>query len=449
MKKGFVHAALCALTLAVPATAERLYVPVLGMTAADGSALATKVWVSNADGIERPVAARFNDTLRTGDERVITARGGGQLLEDLAPAQKAGLIAIDADEDLGISAWMVGRENKSLALAEVPVFGEREIYEAGLEVTLGDLPARRALASLTVGAANLSDKMAFCQANLYGRGESLLGEVPFEVEPMSLARKDAGALAGSGRVEAVRVTCDQSFYPIAVATEKSGLTPIFATGVGPNGSCDVILTLTQAAGGGGVWIAETGAGVFHHATRANPKGIICLKTPKELKIARAVFQWDVKVGPWSKRLRSGLHNLAYYFLDRYRGGVVGNINAGGPNKSIVKFMQNVGMPKGSNTNTKASLELEQGQTYRNVYTFDAANKTASYEISHNFVSLRRLSKEVKPGNNQTLIVKPYGSGNLSGLAMVLEFGNNNGQHLPEVESWEWDYLNFRVTLFPK
>jgi hypothetical protein len=40
MKKGFVHAALCALTLAVPAAAERIYVPALG-TAADGSPLAT------------------------------------------------------------------------------------------------------------------------------------------------------------------------------------------------------------------------------------------------------------------------------------------------------------------------------------------------------------------------------------------------------------------------
>jgi hypothetical protein len=448
MKKGFVHAALCALTLAVPATAERLYVPVLGTTDADGRALATKVWVSNADGIERTVATRFNDAMRSGDERLVTTRGGGQLLEDLASAQKAGLIAIDADSDLGISAWMVRRENKDLALAEVPVFGEREIYEAGLDVTLGDLPARRALASLFVGAANLSEKMAFCQANLYG-GERLVAEVPFEVEPMSLARKDATRWAGAGEVDEVRVTCDQSFYPIGVATEKSGLRPIFATGVGPNGPCDITLTLAQAAGAGGVWIAETGAGVFHHATKANPKGIICLKSPKELKIARAVFQWDVKVGPWSKRLRSGLHNLAYYFLDRYRSGVVGNINAGGPNKSIVKFMQNVGMPKGSNTNTKASLELEPGQTYRNAYTFDAANKTATYEISQNFVSLRRLTKEVKPGNNQTLIVKPYGSGGLNNLAMVLEFGNNNGQHLPEVESWEWDYLNFRVTLFPK
>lgn len=448
MKKGIVHAAFMALALTAPAGADRLYVPVLGTTAADGSTLATKVWVANADGIERPVAARFNDASLMGDERVVTARAGGQMLEDLAPAEKAGLIAIDADPDLGISAWMVGRA-KGLALSEVPVFGEREIYDARTEVPLGDLPAGRRLASLHVGAANLSLQTAFCSATLYGRGDRVLADIPFEVEPMSLARKDASGWAGAGRVHAALVTCDQSFYPLAVAVEKGVLRPIVATGVGPNGACDKTLTLTQAAGGGGVWIAETGPGVFHHATRANPKGIICLKAPKELRIARAVFQWDVKVGPWSKRLRSGLHNLAYYFLDRYRGGVVGNVNAGGPSKSIVKFMQNVGMPKGSNTNAKAGLLLQEGQTYRNVYTFDAANKMATYEISHNFVELKRISKETRPGNNQTLIVRPYGRGNLEGLAMVLEFGNNNGQHLPEVETWDWDYLNFRVTLFPK
>jgi hypothetical protein len=450
MKKGIVQAvALCTLTLAAPAAAERFYVPVLGTTAADGSPLATKVLVTSADGVERPIAARFLDAMGgTGGERAVTARAGGHLLADLAPANKAGLIAIDGDEDLGINAWLAGRGGA--ALAEVPVFTPQEIYQANLDVPLGGLPGRRAaMASLAVGAANLSEKTAFCRASLYDKSESrLLAEIPFEVEPMSLTHEKAPASVGGGRVEAVRVTCDQSFYPFAVAADKSGLRPTVATGIGPNGACTAFLTLTQLPGSVN-YIATVPPGVFHTASKAKPKGILCLKATKELKIAKATFEWDVTVGPWSKRDSSGMHNLAYLFLDRYRSGVVGNVNAAGPNKNILKFMQNVGMPKGSNTNQKSSYLLQKDLTYHFVYTYDAASKKAKLQAFLNGVEVNGFDKEVKPGNNQTLIVRPYGSGGLSGLALVAEFGNNNGQHHPEMETWDWKYANFRVVMVPK
>ncbi len=375
MKKGFVHAALCALTLAAPATAERFYVPVLGTTAADGTALATKVWVANADGVEQPVAAQFREALRgdvVGDERV-AAGAGGQLLTDLAPAEKAGLIVLEADPDLSISAWTVGRGAK--AVAEVPVFVDREVYEAHMDVSLGDMPRGRAAASLLVGAANLSEQTAFCSATLYDRNGGRLSEVPFEVAPMSLAREKV-----AGRAAEVRVTCNQSFYPFAVAADKSGLQPTFATGIGPNGPCDYTQTLVKQLNGD-YYLEQLGP--FHLGSRANPKGIICVKATQELRVAKAIYDWDVTVGPWSKRDKAGLHNMAYYFLDRYRSGIVGNVNAAGPNKSIVKFMQNLGMAKGTNTNAKVGLELAQGQTYHFTYTFDAANKLATLQVFNN------------------------------------------------------------------
>lgn len=441
MKKGFVHAALCALILAAPATAERYYVPVLGTTAADGSALATKVWVANADGVERPVAAQFREALRgdvVGDERVVAA-GAGQVLTDLAPAEKAGLIVLDADPELNLTAWTVGRGAKGLAVAEVPVFVDREVYEAHMDVSLGDMPRGRAVASLLVGAANLSEQTAFCSATLYDRNGGRLTEISFEVAPMSLAREKV-----AGRVADVRVTCNQNFYPFAVAADKSGLQPTFATGIGPNGPCDYTSTLVKQLNGD-YYIEQLGP--FHLGSKANPKGIICAKASQELRVAKAVYEWVVTVGPWSKRDRSGLHNMAYYFLDRYRSGVVGNINAAGPNKSIVKFMQNVGMGKGSNTNAKVGLELVPGQTYRFTYTFDAANKLATLQVFNNSgVELKKFSKETRPGNNQTLVIKPYRP---DGLAHVLEFGNNNNQHMPEVESYDFTYRDFKARFILK
>jgi hypothetical protein len=378
MKKGLFLAALCVLALAVPAAAQRLYVP-----------SATKV------------------------------------------------IALEAGSVRGADALLAGR-----AAAGLPAFTEDEIYQAGTEVPLADLPRPRAMASLLVGAANLSAQTASCQAVLSDRNGGRLAEIDFDVEPMSLAREDALAKAGGGRIAAVTVTCDQGFYPFAVATEQGGLTPVFAKGIGPNGPCDYSPMLTQETNG---HYTVSQDGLFHNATKAHPKGIFCIKAPSQLKVARAVYEWDVTVGPWSSRNRAGLHNLAYYFLDRYRSGVVGNVNSAGPNKGFLKVMQNVGMPRGSNTNQKSGYLLQTGATYHFVYTFDATNKVAKLETFLGDVAVNRFTFQTKPGNNQTLVVRPYGKDG-SGLAMVAEFGNFVGQHPPEEATIGWKYSNFKLDL---
>ncbi|HVS01024.1 MAG TPA: hypothetical protein VMW27_30685, partial [Thermoanaerobaculia bacterium] len=442
---------LCVVALAAPAAAERIFVPVLGPTAGDGSTLTTKVWIANTDGAGRQVAARFLDSASAaGDEQVVTPGATGQILSDLASTEKAGLIALDAgteDEEpaVDVTAWMVG--NKGLA-DEVPVFTDREVYAPGVDVPLAQLPRPRAMVSLLVGAANVSEQVASCTATLYGRNGGRLAEIPFEVAPMSLAREDALARAGKGRIAAVHVSCDQSFYPVAVATEGSSRQVVFAKGIGPNGPCNYTVALEQQAGGS--WGANTPLAPFHAATRNNPKGIICLRAPQDLRIARAKFEWDVIVGPWSTRDRSGLHNLAYFFLDRYRSGVVGNLNAAGPNKSILKNMQNVGMPRGSNTNAKSNYLLQQNLTYHFVYTFDAVNRTTTFQTFLNGVQVNSFSQDARPGGQQILL-RPYapaGSGP-GGLVMVAEFGNYNGQHHPEMPSWDWKFNNFKVNMIPK
>ena len=416
MKKGFVYGALCALTLAAPATAEKFYVPVLGTTAADGSVLATKVWVADADGAERQVATS---------------------------AERAGLVAVEAESFESVRALMTGRGGD----AEAPVFTVEELYQAGTDVPLADLPKPRAMKSLLVGAANLSEKTASCQATLFARDGSRLGEAAFDVEPMSLARRN-GLIAGRGRIAEVRVTCDQNFYPFAVASQASGKPPIVAKGIGPNGPCNLYLSLVKQPDGS--YSTASAPGVFHDATRANPKGIICIKSPEaQLKIAKATFEWDTTAGPWATRDHSGLHNLAYFFLDRYRSGVVGNINQAGPNKNFLKFMQNIGMPAGSNTNNKVSYTMQTGATYHQVYVFDAANKTAKMSLFLNGAQVATVSKDTKPGNDQTLVVKPFGSGAILGVAMVAEFGNYFGQHPPEEASAGWKFASFKVNLVPK
>src|SRR5438132_941773 len=59
MRRMFVYAAILGFAGIAPAFAERLYVPVLGATAANGRALPTDVWVTNVAKTAAPVAARF------------------------------------------------------------------------------------------------------------------------------------------------------------------------------------------------------------------------------------------------------------------------------------------------------------------------------------------------------------------------------------------------------
>lgn len=412
MKKRFVFLALSALTLAAPVSAERIYVPVWE-TASGGDIVATRV------------------------------RAGGEVLADLAPA-KRGLISLDAEEPFEVSAWTVDRAGREIA--EVPVFSDAETYVAGLEVPLDRLSRPRAIASLQVGAANLSEQTASCQATLFAKNGNRLAEIPFEVEPMSMARKDGFAVGGRGRVSEIRVTCDQSFYPFAATAGPGGVNPSIAKGVGPNGTCKYFVPLVRQTDG---TLSLEVRGLFHTATKGDPKGIICVKSGNELRIGKAIFEWDVTAGPWSSRNQSGLHNLGYFFLDRYRMGTIGNVNQAGPNKSFLKFAQNVNMPPPANTNVKAGYEMKQGSTYHVAYTFDAHNKSATLQVYLNGLEVKKLTKETKPGNNQTLVVEPFGSGNLAGLSMVLEFGNYLGQHHPEEASIGWKYSNFKLRLNPK
>jgi len=414
MKKGLIFGALCALTLAIPATAEKIFVPVLGATAADGSVLATKVWVANAEGVEREV-----------------------------PAGRVGLVAIDADSFDNVRALLASRGDSG---PEVPAFTEEEAYQAGLDVPLGDLPRPSAIRSLLVGAANLSEQTASCKATLSRPNGSLLGEVQFDVEPMSLTRRNALAAVGQGRVGAVSVTCDQSFYPLGVAQDGSGRAPIITKGVGPNGTCQVYLNVLRQPSG---HFATAQQGIFHDATKANPKGILCLKLTEDIRAAKAVFEWDVYVGPWSPRDRSGIHNLGYFFLDRYRSGVIGNVNALGPNKSLLKVMQNISMPAGTNTNGKAGYLMVQGQTYHIVYTYDAAGKRATMQTVLNGQTVSSFGINSQPGNNQTLVFKRFGTGVNTGLAAIYEFGNYLNQHHPEEATVGWKYSNFKLDITPK
>jgi len=413
----FVSAALLAIAAIAPAKAERVYVPVLGL----GDTTATQVWVSR--GVK---AAR------------------------VATASEAGLLALDAKRAADVYAWVADK-----SLTQAPVIGEYDTFHAGAQ------PGMALAASydrLLVGAANLSNQRATCEATLFGGAHEELARIPFEVEAKSLYREDGRAWTAKHAASA-EVTCNQEFYPVAATTTSNDQRVIFAKGTGPNGPCfsgGASRVLVPQKQPDGTYVINV-TGVFHQASLANPKGIVCVRAPADVsgsswRLARIVFDWDVTVGPWWSKNKTGIHNLGYFFGNRYRSGVIGNFNGLGPNKSLIKNMQNFGMPAGSNTNVKTPYELINNKLYHTTYTFDASSKSARTDLKDsNGAIIKSMSQNASPGNNQTLVLDKYASTGVSDMVMVNEFGNyaSNQSGHPEVPTPGWVYANLHIKFIPK
>ena len=328
-----------------------------------------------------------------------------------------------------------------LAIAEL---GPNEGFQRGAMAGLELAPE---YAALEVGAVNLSAQPASCVATLFAADGAEVGRVAFEVDALGWERRDAAVEPGARRATYAQVSCDRSFYPIAATTPGDGGGVELAKGIGPNGPCSEKITLARAADG--KYVLER-MGLLHQATTAKPKGILCVRAPAQLKVARARFEWDFLPGDWSARDKSGIHNIGYFFLERYRSGVVGNVNAIGPNKDRLKWMQNVGMAicgsgQPCNTTGTRSYRLEPNRVYHVIYDFDAAAKTVTMTLQDSArTTLATVSGTTGGGN--ALNVKPYGKGDLDGVAMVMEFGNYLGQAPPEEATIGWLYGNVRVEM---
>lgn len=408
------------LSLASPASAERLYVPLVGAPV-EGKPVGTSVWIASADGTSRQVAAPASR----------------KLASSAAAPSAVSLMPLEADATR-VSAWLAG--DGSGDPVEVPVIGEHDVYAAGSSPAL-ELAAD--LNALRVGAANLGDAAATCRADLSTDSQLDAGAHTFRVPAKSFAAIDLASdgtdAAAPASLTSARVTCDQPFYPLALTTGND-LRVIVAKGSGPNGSCDKQVSLAPQPDGS--WLANVN-GNFHVGTTRHPKGVLCINSSRELRVGRAVYDWDVTAGPWWRKRKDGIHNLGYFFGERYRSGVIGNVNTIGT-KNQLKFMQNYDMPPGSNTNVSGGYAMQKGGRYHVTYTFDAASEEGTLQLFRGGQEVKRLSQQLRAADG-TLLVQPYDGA----LALIAEFGNYDAKGLPEVPTVGWTYANFRLRLYPK
>jgi hypothetical protein len=316
-----------------------------------------------------------------------------------------------------------------------------DAYPAGSSPWLADLAGR---SGLRLGARNLGTSAASCVVTLRSADGAEIGSSRFAVAAGAVGYADelsADVLAP----DAAQVTCDQQFDPVSVARGNADGEQLVAKASGPNGSCQLWTDLARQPDGS---YRASLPGLLHQPTKAKPKGIVCVRLASAVDFGTAVFDWDFVAGAWFPKRPTGIHNLAYIFTERYRGGVVANVNA--VNKSAIKFMQNYDMPIKENTNRTAQYQLRTNVVYHATYTFDAKTRWATLQLFLDGVEVRKLSQQIFPNGN-VLALSPYGKGPLDGLAMVVEFGNYepaNPKEIPEVPTYGWLYGNLVLRMTP-
>lgn len=438
MKKSFACAlALSALGLAVPMRADTVFIPVVEPVNAAGAPLATQLWISNFDGVERPYATAF---LRADHAEAATKAASSTVpaeravyLDKVAAVGETGLLAVDASPELAISAWIKSTRGKRVFYAGLPVITAENQLAAGSATYLNGVGRDGSRDVTQLALVNLGEAAAQCQVDVVALDGSLVRNAgSVEVSAKSMSRfEDALGLRGEAAATA-RVSCDQPFYTLAAMVDSKTFEVSF---VNPADAIEKVEARKAAATS--PVITFTQSGNFHLATKTTPKKILRIPVPKALNASRISAEFDVVAGPWNPRMKQGAHNLIFFHRGRFRSNTLANVNAFGPAGSSFKSAQNIDLPARYSTSAKLGFEFKQGQTYHISLLYSAVDNKVTFGVYQNGTLLKGGQYDGSARNRSITV---------PGTGLVAEFGNYNNQALPEVSSLAWRYANLHVEI---
>lgn len=407
MRKSFVAGVALLALAAAPLAADTLYVPVVEPPLRDGSRLSAE--------IQYPRSARV-----TGMEN--------------------GLAVIEGPVASAIQARIESKQGNLTFLTSVPVITAANRAAARDKVYLNGLTgSHRDIVSLDL--VNLATSRSTCQLELLRENGSSLGTIPgLVVEPMSTRSFESGhgVTLPFGTV-GLRVSCDRDFYTFAVGIDRETREVSFslpATAAHPAPYVRPAVTPSDKRR-----IVVTRDGLFHSATRADPKGFIDLPVPNEIVLKQVKAEFDVFVGPWSSRQIDGNHGLLWLHRGKFRPHTLCSVNAQGPKKNGVKINQNIDLPTLYDVRSSAGrLTWERGKTYRVGVVYDAPAKSVVLRVWQNGQLLRTLQLEGTARNGEL---------GISDKGLFAEFGHYMDQELPEVGGPGWKFSNFRAEMIEK
>lgn len=458
MKRTLVCSfALLLMGLAVPriattiGIAEPVYVPVIEVQGADGRPLATRLWISNFDGADRPYSAIFLRSETDGTAlpgqgaRGVVPAYTAAYLQSLADEGETGLLEIEGGGDLAVSGWLKSARGGRTFYAGVPVITPENRLAAGEAAYLNGVGRDGSRDVTQLALVNLGPTAALCQVDTVEADGALLhAGAAVEVPPLSLRRfEDALGLRGEPAATA-RISCAQPFYAFAVTADESTSEVAFINPSAVIETATAAITAGRAAGKSAgttkptITFSQTGR--FHFATKQHPKAILSVPVPRAMAMATVKLEFDFVAGPWNPRYRSGAHNLIFIHRGRFRSSTLANVNALGPRRYLLKMNQNLDLPPKANTKAETGFVFQHGQRYHITVVQDGASRSVTLTLSQNGQVLKSL-RFTGSARNGAISVPATG--------LVAEFGNYDNQGLPEVSSLAFAYENFRVEMTEK
>jgi hypothetical protein len=429
VKKSASVLSLVVLSALPSFAATRVYIPVVA--GADGTVRGTRISLSNYGEAE----SRYDAVIASADE--------SQAWRDRVPLDRAvefsppqaGLLKLDVGAGVTVDAWLSSEtQDGATHYSRLPVVDEFSRFAAASRAYFNGLGREEGSLVPDLAIVNFDKRAAACAIAAFRDDRTAIGGLAELRVAADSERRFADILAAFGENFAsgvtVEVSCDTSFF--AYATLRRGTAGPVSV-VAPTRTLTAPALVTCPLEATQAYCYEA-AGQFHAPDRGNEKAILRFPVTAAINIKKLTISFDVVVGPWNSKNRSGAHSPLWLHRGKFRSNTVGNINFFGPNKNFTKFNQNIGLPAGSNTKAQIGLVLEPGHTYRLVYSYaPQEGKTARLQILENGVVLRTIEARTTSGGSYL---------DIPASGLVGEFGHNRGQHPPEVDFPKgWLFLN--------
>lgn len=223
MNHRIVLSLLLAALFAAPLAAGELLIPLAAGTAPDGTAYATRIWITNTGAVARSLTYTFiapgaDGTQVRANGNLSIPAGDTVLAQNLAPAGRSGLLLVNGAPQLLITPRLEAvRPNGALrAAAAGPVVSGLQVASGNSTLHLHGLSHRQGGLITDLHVINASRQPAQCAVDAFRDNGSRIGTtLRFNLPPLSSrVIENAVASFGAGGIDESRlaISCGQPFY---------------------------------------------------------------------------------------------------------------------------------------------------------------------------------------------------------------------------------------------
>lgn len=375
-------AGLLAATLAAPANAGTVYVPLAGEWTVGNTVYSSRIWMTNpgtgAGKYENKFIANDADGTKVANRKAggsgNVAPQGLNLLTPLATEGALGMLEVSSAEVLNLSAQVTSPAGNLVGM-DLPIVSSSNAIEPDTAVDLLGLVRNPEFLSGLV-LVNVDQTPATCSVRGWRANGKPIGPA-VEVKPKALSHLFFADALGALSVEEIsgarlNVTCNRAYYAFAVIFEPAAGDAYL---VEPSGS--TASSFSPPGEGGPSGCPPTAAACFQQkgtffTTTAQEQHRYYRWAPDDRQFSRIEATFKFRLNKWDKN-SNGIYTLLYlsrnskwyghsYALAvlRQRGRVMVEITAD--------------LPIGHSQSRVTNAQVQPGRTYDVKYVYDAANR---------------------------------------------------------------------------